>query len=708
MGPIDDSMMAAPVIPSIPTEPEAPQLVEPDTQPNTQAPYASVAEVSLADEVQRSATPQLFPDIQNYATDEDTYNFCQNEVRSIIRRIKMRRKPLEDEWLAIQRLRTLTHDGGQKYKGRSNVYMPTYATAHNTIVSQLSRGLFPSDDYMDVYAKDINREQEATAVKDAIKYEFECNAKIKVQTKPMLSQVVDHGNGVVKYWFRTGKEFKGRKQNKQFSFTPIHQSGLTVSARSIFNVVVFPETASDEKEVQLTAEYITVSQEYAKALGASDRWLNMDKALAAGATNSEEQTARDQTLNDVAKIPGITEDVDGTDARENGPAKLLTVIECYCSIKLPKSAYVEGEDSSRPVPARIVFLGDIPVSVTRNPFYHQKHPYKWYRVNVVPGSFYGSWCGRRARYLQYLINDFANQTNDAGIYSLNPMWAMDTNLMVGPILPVAPGRIYRVRGDLKNALQPIRPEGAHIQYGNQLLNLYISALMDNTGAPPVLQGVGRSEETATGQSILQRNSLQPLQDVVEDGEAQVFAPLMEDCWALIVQYSDKEVLINGKAIALSDLDEFFYDFKFIASSQVANQQARATQATAFLQALVPMIPLMLQQGQVINPTPVLKRLYTDLGLRQFDEFVYPVQQNPLMMQQLMSQQAQGAPSNNDTGNSQQNMPMPTVPNGPENNAPIPGMGLGEAPAQATDDFDVTRTIADEMAAMAGRAGGPIG
>jgi hypothetical protein len=96
--------------------------------------------------------------------------------------------------------------------------------------------------------------------------------------------------------------------------------------------------------------------------------------------------------------------------------------------------------------------------------------------------------------------------------------------MTGPVLPVAPGRIYRTR-NIKDALRFEHPPAELIQYGSNLLSLYIGALMDNSGAPPVLQGVGKSQDTATGQSILQRNSLQPLQDKVEDLRSTMDAPI---------------------------------------------------------------------------------------------------------------------------------------------------------------------------------------
>lgn len=669
-----------------------------------QQPYAPIAELNVTDSNALDGGVQMkIPSAANFAADKDVMNYCKDELYGIITRVKSRRRLLEDEWLAIQRLRTLTHDGGQKYRGRSNVYMPTYATAHATLVSQLSKGLFPSDDYMDVESHDLEGEDAAQQVKSALKYELDCNAKLRQHIKPCLSQLVDHGNMVLKYWYRTGKEFKGKKlRGGEVEFKARPQKGLTVSARSIFNVVVYPETAEDEKDILVTAEYIDMDRNYALALANSNRWLNVDDALASANTSEVSQYSRDQSLLDVAKIPGMGENVDASDI-DKPTAQQVTCIECYVSMRLPKSAYVQGEDSSLPIPARVVMFKGIPVEVTRNPHYNQEHPYLWARQGIVPGSFYGSWAGRRARYLQYLINDFANQTNDTGIYGLNPFMIVDTNLLTGPLQPLAPGRIFRTR-DAKNAINFSHPPMEPIQYGQQLLSLYIGALMDNTGAPPVLQGVGRSSETATGQSILQRNSLSPLQDVVEDIESQLMVPLMERAWRLMVQYTDRPIIITDamgmkKPVTLSDLDSFDYNFKFLSSSQAVNQQARAQQAMQMLQMLPPMMPLLQANGYMANPAPVFQKLHNDgFGWRQFDKFIFKLnpQQQMMMQQQAMAQQGgeQGAPAQG---------PMPQQPDvrGSEQNAPSGENAMNDP--MATDDFGVTRTITDEINAMKGRA-----
>lgn len=656
-------------------EPEAPVSVLLPTD----APVAQLANIPAA---------------TNYAEETEVFNYCKGELAEIIGRTKDRRRNLEDEWLAQQRLITLTHDGGQKYKGRSNVYLPNFANAHNTLVTTVVKGLFPSDDYLDVESQSFEGTEAAEQVKAALKYELDCNAKLRQHIKPGISQLVLHGNCVYKYGYRTGAEFIGRKgKNKLPAFKKRPARGLFVSARSIFNVVVYPETAEDEKDIIVTAEFIDIDRNYAIALGQSRRWLNMEMALK-GASNTDtlHQYARDQALVDMAKIAGMTESVDGSnDMRPI--AQTVVCIEAYANLRLPASAYVEGEDKSLPIPARIVFINSVPVEVTRNMNYDQKTPYLWARQGLVPGSFYGSWAGRRARYLQYLINDLANQTNDTGIMGLNPFMVVDTNLLTGPLQPFAPGRVFHTR-DVKNAIAFQHPPMEPIQYGQQMVNMYAGALVDGVGAPPVLQGMGKSGETATGQSILQRNALSPLQDVVEDIEAQVMVPLMERAWRLVVQFTDRGIMITDpmgqpQQISVDDLDEFDYNFKFLSSSQAANKQVQGQQAIQLLQTVGGMVPLLQANGMMVNPTPVLRKLYGDVfGWRQFDQFIF----------KLPPMQPMGMPGMPGQGQPGQETPV----HGAEQNAPQ-GQNADQEPV-ASQELSEVRAPVDEINAMEQKRG----
>lgn len=662
---------------------------------DTQQPHAAL-DTTLPTDAPVAVLTNM-PAADNFAGDPEVRTFCQTELLSIIIRTKDRRRLLEDEWLAQQRLLTLTHDIGQKYKGRSNVYLPNYANSHNVLLSTLSKGLFPSDDYMDVEAQSMGAEEAAKQVKNVMKYELDCNAKLRQHIKPALSQLVAHGNMVIKYGYKTGNEFVGKKSKKDgVGFKKRPQKGLSISARSIFNVVVYPETAEDEDDVLVTAEFIDIDRNYALSLGKSKRWVNLDAAMAGSTvtiSSGQHQYARDQLLQDQAKIAGMTEQIDPAPV-ERPTAQLVTSIECYASIRLPRSAYVDGEDPSLPVPARIIFVNGVPVEVTRNMNFDQKTPYLWARQGVVPGSFYGSWAGRRARYLQYLINDLANQTNDTGIYGLNPFMIVDTNLLTGPLMPFAPGRVFHTR-DVKNAISFQHPPMEPIQYGQQMVNMYAGALVDGVGAPPVLQGMGRSGETATGQSILQRNALSPLQDVVEDIEAQVMVPLMERVWRLIVQFTDRAIVItlpdgSPHQVDVADLDEFDYNFKFLSSSQATNQQARAQQAIQMLQMLPGVMPLLQANGYMANPAPVLRKLYSDgFGWRQFDQFVFKMQ--PMMGGPGMQPGMPGQPPG--MMNGAQGGPMP----GSEQMAPH-GMN-GEAAPGTAEELQAVRSPIDEINAM---------
>jgi hypothetical protein len=160
-------------------------------------------------------------------------------------------------------------------------------------------------------------------------------------------------------------------------------------------------------------------------------------------------------------------------------------------------------------------------------------------------------------------------------------------------------------------------------------------------------------------------------------------------------------LPNGQTLTTSDLDQFNFSFRYLASSQIANQQVRAQQAIQMLQAALPTAQLLMANGKQMDPTVILKALFRDMGLRQFEQFVFPMQ----MPQPGIPAQQPGQPSGQPLMPPQQQQPAPQQVRGSEQNAPS-GMN-GQEPPTATDDFSVTRSIADELASVAGRSGGSI-
>ena len=203
---------------------------------------------------------------RNYATDEATSARIVNEICPLLMEVRANRIPMHDEWNAVRRMVNMRHDEGRRYMGRSNAYLPVYARMRGTLVSSLSRGLFPSDEYMDVIDRGSGDPEAARPVKQYIQWEFERNAKLRSHIKPFLAQYVDYGNSVLKVHYKKEIQFQGRSRKvpdlaslsgarSAPSFGRIASyDGLCVRPISIYNWYVYPQTAESLADATLCFE----------------------------------------------------------------------------------------------------------------------------------------------------------------------------------------------------------------------------------------------------------------------------------------------------------------------------------------------------------------------------------------------------------------------------------------------------------------------
>lgn len=647
------------------------------------------------------ATPTAFNanELRNYAEDEDVLNQIR-QLTPLIDETRTNRLNLHEEWMSIIRMWALQHDSNRRYMGRSNAYIPVYGRVRKTKVTSLSRGLFPSDDYMDVVSREDGDPERARPVKQYMQWELETNARIKMNIKPFLGQFADFGCSVLKFWYQTEIRQQGRLEMRRRllsapeaapSFARIAAyDGLCVRPISMFSWYMYPITAANINEATLVFEDCEVSRATIQEMGLKKVWKNVEAALSAQ-TPPEDDTHRTDIIDTLGKLATPTSMRDQTDL---GDVRVLT--EAWCYLKLPRDAYQDDEDPRLPIPARVLLARGTPLRVTRNPFWHQRPPYLYVANNTAPGFAYGIGDGRSVRHLQYLTNDFANQTNDVGQYTLNPIGKRNPSLMVGPMRPLSPGVVYDMLSP--DAFTFERPPTELIGAGLQMLNTYITMTQDFGGAPPQLQGAqsGGNAKTATGMQILQRNALTPLQDEVEDLQDAIMIPLLQLGFINAQQYRRDEVMtaVAGAAMKISpDQLAGDYEFRWLAASQAVNAQQRAQNLMGFIQACLPLMQPLAMQGKVMDFSVLLRKIWSDgLGLRNFDQFLV---QQPMMP---------GMPGAGPPG-----MGPPQAPGGDENvrsaleqsqNGPSGDMVPGEG-----EDFADIRRAADEQAAMLGRGGG---
>lgn len=639
----------------------------------------------------------VIPDLdKNWFKNAEVVAFIQNSVIPVVDWTRNQRSELEAEWDATRNMVLQKHDGHRRYNGRSNVYLPAYARARTTLVSQLSRGVFPSDEYLDVTAaNEETTDEEASGVKALVQCEFEKNADLRSNFKPFLRQYIDHGVTVGKFWYVKEETKKGRYSlSRKALGAPQYEVGMTkegcrFKTNSMYGWHIFPVTANSLAEAQLCFEDIIVPKSIFEAKRNAGIWPEADEAFG---LPPPEMTANQQTL--LTAQAAISHPL--TDSAADVKALGVRVVsEVWGSMVLPKDAYAQGEDSDMPVPVKISLAGHHILEVRRNPFWHQRPPYVVARDEWEVGSFYPRGQGHRVKGLQHILNDFANQTNDNGIYSLNPMWLMNPSLLTGPATAIKPGGIWQGT-DINAMAKPILPPIEQLQYGFQFLNLYQGMLMDHIGAPPIIQGVGagKAGKTATQASILQKNAMNPLQDQVEDIENDALIPLMEMCYSLNQQYRDEESMLAIAGVDIKVPKEALagrYAFRWLASSQAVNQSQRAAQVMQLMQVVMPILPLLAQSGKTADFVPLLRKLYSDgFGFRNFEEFIHDVQA------------PQGGPV--------PGMPMPGQPGAPPNGAPVPMPrspleSANEAGPGETDDFMEVRDGADQQASLFGNEGG---
>lgn len=639
----------------------------------------------------------------NFADNKEARAWLDANVLPLLSYVRADGEAQRAEWGKIRRMGLLERDDIQAYLGQSDAYLPVYQKARETRVSHLSRGLFPSDSYIDCDSENPALEQNKNATKAWMMYQLEKAARLRSELKPFLRSLTDYGLGVGKIWWE--KPINPVRATKMARIPGISDMlmnygdssaswgcvGARFKARSVFSWYVWPISVNSLDEASIVFEDIQVSKTFIEMMGKRGVWKNVEEI--ANATNSEELSTEIQEQ--LAEIARSTSHAVSQTQGDLAHWSILT--ECWLRMPVPAALYRPNETKGEPVPVKVVYSGGVLVEARRNPFWHQKPPYVFKRMHETTDSFYGTGMGRSMLSVQGLINDFINQTNDNGMYGLNPIIKYNPNLIVGPLEPLAPGRMLALTDPAGMVFD--RPPVEQLQYGLMLTNQLITYANDLTGVPAVLQGTGAKggAKTATGSQILQSNVKGELQDLIEEIEQCVLEPAMQMIHSLGQQYESAErwlAISGGEKIQFSrDMLEGEFGWKWVASSQAVNQQQRAQATMQFLQiaANPAVLQLLLQQQKIINPEPILRKLWEDgLGLRNFDQILATPMMPPMMP---------GAPGGA--------APGAKAPPGGEPRSAVeqaPGGSGPMAPGEG-EDFMNVRGGADEMAAMMGAQGG---
>lgn len=664
------------------------------------APETPVVALSSSDEVSPPGSLVPFPNSDiNFADDEKVKQWISENLTPLITYVRDDARPQQEEWARIRRMVNLVREPGEGYQGVSDTYLPAYQKALETSVSNLSRGLFPSDTYLDADAVDPMFELAAPAAKAWMVYQLETAAKLRSELKPFLRSLKNYGLGVMKVWWQQQpKSLKGAKMTRLPAISDLLYTygekqawtcaGARTKARSVFSWYCWPSTVNSIEEASLVFEDIQVSKQYALEQQRLKRWKNLESVL----NNADDMAVMPYLEEQLAEVheSGNT----AVNVRMGELATWSIVTECWLLMPVPDALYVGDEVKGSPVPVKVVMAGGVCVSATRNPFWHQKSPYLIQRLNENTDLLFSVGMGRAAEGPQQLINDFMNQTSDNATYGLNPIIKVNPNVMMEEAEPLAPGRTYSMTDP--NGMVFDRPPIEQMQYGLQMVNQLITFMNDLSGVPAVLQGTGAKggAKTATGSQILQSNVKGEMQDLIEDIELRVLMPMMLMIHSLGQQYETAErffAISGGEKIQFTRADlEGEFAWRWVASSQAVNQQMRAQSSIQFAQLAASMVPLLQAQGKMFNPEPLLRQVWeSGLGNRNFDKLIVPAAP-PQALAGMMPQQAPAPGS------------MPQDPRSAVEQAPG---GSGEMAPGEGEAFGEVRAGADDMAAMMGAYGG---
>lgn len=571
------------------------------------------------------------PARRNYATRENVQRRIKADLLPYLQYIRDRRATLDVDFDAFHNAWAMQHQE-QGYVGRANIYVPACRRATEALIGQISTALFPTEDYFGVAAQGPGiSDEDISQVKAVLRYDLEDAVKLRAKRKEFLRQLLIFGSSPVKVFWRDNRRvsLKRRRSALDRSLVEIAEVddvtrvGPEWRAVNIRRFWAWPDNVDGLDHTEIQFEDFDEDEWTLKRREARGLYVNVEQAIASAMQSIGGEDAALQT-----NYRGIGDSVVQTSSL--GPRR-VGFSEVWCDFDI--------EGNGDPVPCFITVTREgVVLRASRHPLWHQMPPYLLGRIDTMTGELYGHSRIEPARYLQQLLNDQTNQAIDTATLILNPILQVLTGGVVDPsTIRFGPGAQWLVNqpGAVSAVPMPVELVGA----SQANASVTFQMIMDAMAAPPVIQGrqpESRGARTATGMQILQRNALTPLQDTVEDLELQVFEPTMKMLWQLEHQFRDGGVWaqITGRQKRFISPQQLLgdFDFKWLASAQVSNAQAKAAQSIQLLQIASQLVPILQAQGIQLRPAVLLRRIYTDvLGYKEPDEFLKEMGMAPQMM-----------------------------------------------------------------------------
>lgn len=586
----------------------------------------------------------LYP---NLATDADARDRVERELLPSLPRVRNERRTLDQSWMRYYKIWAADRDQ-QAYHGRSRVYIPVGRQVIENWVQKLKRDLLAQgqDSLFDIKSLRQSFDERRNGLKTLFDYFLTKQMRIRRKLTPFLRQLVTYGTSPVALaWhyderllpvLRDIEDADGNLTGKveRALETVVQYVGPTFRVCDVFGWYVSPVTCADPWDANLLFEELLISKARLKEMGkqkiGDDDALghifeNVQEALDLDA-NSAELSDKFQSEQQRLNLKGFNARVDAKD-----PSRPRDITEVYWRTSLdngPSSWW------------RITIAGDrIPLRIQKNPFWHGYPPWLAGKFVEVVNEFYGRGLPEVFDKIQYFLNDIADQANDALVWSMNPIAIINPYGVQDPTsIRMRPGAKWLAEPDAIRFVEPPKESAtvgfqATAQFMGLVSDVSNSTAFSGAGGQQA-RGRGRALSTATGAQLVATESLVQVRDVVENIEDAVFVPMLRRMHSLTMQCMTRPLILRVAGVDGASLIEHKisaadvvgdFDFEWLGSTQVQNQQVLASQLINYLQIASKIPPqLLAQNGVQIDFGQLLQQIWTYMGLRDSKRIIKPL------------------------------------------------------------------------------------
>lgn len=543
----------------------------------------------------------------NLALDSEIRKRCKDDLLPLLTRVRNDRNTYRETLLRYWRIWSVQRDQ-QAYKGRQQTYLPLGRRLIENWTTRLVRDLFPQDRQFDILARRKVYEQQAQNLKGLLTYFFDKHTQLRRNATPWARQLVTLGTSPVKVvWRQEEREVRfleaqfdddgkvsGRWEAK--ADTVVSCIGPTFKPVDLFTFYVWPYTVADVDDATLAFEDVLVERTRCERLGRTTILPNgeekrdgvtyghvfedVEELFELQSTGQERDKFQAETRRLADK--GFTQILD---LERKLPMNLIPfdLTECVWNTDL--------EDEGHPRRYLVTVGSDkVILRVQRLPFFHGRMHWLCGKFREVVNEFYGRALPEEFDKLQYFLNDIGDQASDALVWSMNPIALVDIFACPDPtLLRMRPGAKWPLNTNPSNAVKFSEPPKESAQVGfNTVYNL-IAMGREFSDVAPV---IGKAPKTRnTSQKNMELGIQEAQVDVIEvvrSLEVSVMERFLPMAHALVQQYLDRDILLQIQgadgatmiehAVGVKDIIGDF-EFNWLASTKVLNEQVRAAQMT---------------------------------------------------------------------------------------------------------------------------------